>query len=209
MLSSKYLAMLSLVLLWPLGAHAQGIIWSSPNHRVSIGNTIGGGPEASWQIALDHVSNQSDYQFPWIPPSQHPATMLFSMSLVTNDSGRTFFANAQNDPGFGGFAAGLTDSANNYIRFQAPDSSSLSVLNEANYLGRSSLTPDLVSYNITQISFRVNSFYDDYDGTEDRYIKRLNYSLDFYGAPVPEPGTWALLGLGSALLWSATRRRRK
>jgi hypothetical protein len=33
--------------------------------------------------------------------------------------------------------------------------------------------------------------------------------LQFVGAIVPEPSTWALLGLGSALFWSATRRRRK
>ena len=44
--------------------------------------------------------------------------------------------------------------------------------------------------------FRVNNFYDYFDVQEDRYFKTLNYSLDFYGVSVPEPGTWALLGLG-------------
>ena len=131
------------------------------------------------------------------------------MSLFTNDTGHTFFANALNEPGFNGFVAGITDGVNNYIRFQSPFASSWQLGLEQPYLGRSAFAPDFAGYNITQIGFRVNNFYDYYDGSDDRYFKQLDYSLDFYGAPVPEPGTWALLGLGSALLWSATRHRRK
>ena len=56
----------------------------------------------------------------------------------------------------------------------------------------------LAGYNITQIGFRVNNFYDYFDVQEDRYFRQLDYSLDFYGAAVPEPSTWALLGLGGA-----------
>lgn len=37
----------------------------------------------------------------------------------------------------------------------------------------------------------------------------VSYRLDFVLTAVPEPSTWALLGLGGALFWSATRRRRK
>jgi hypothetical protein len=37
----------------------------------------------------------------------------------------------------------------------------------------------------------------------------VSYRLDFIVTAVPEPGTWALLGLGSALFWCAARRRRK
>ena len=133
--------------------------------------------------------------------------MLFSMSLATNDSGRTFFANAQNEPGFGGFVAGLTDGANNYVRVQA--TSAWEVWTEQPFLGRSSLAPDLAGYNITQIGFRVNSFYDDYDGTEDRYLKKLDYSLDFYGAAVPEPSTWALLALGGTTALLLRRKARR
>jgi hypothetical protein len=201
------LTIFPIALLAGLSAHAQGLIWSANSSR-SIGGPIGAPPFGTWGIAFDHVSNQADYQFPWIPPSQHPATMLFSMSLVTNDSGRTFFANTMNEPGFAGFVASFTDGANNYIRFQAPDTSSLIVLSEANFLGRSALAPDLAGYNITQIGFRVNSFYDDYDGTEDRWMKRLDYSLDFYGAPVPEPGTWALLTLGGVATLLLRRKAR-
>ena len=39
----------------------------------------------------------------------------------------------------------------------------------------------------------------------------LDYSLDFYGAPVLEPSAWALLGLGGTaalVLWSKARRQR-
>ena len=122
------------------------------------------------------------------------------MTLNTNDSGHTFFANALNQPAFAGFVAGLTDGANGYIRFQAIDTSAWSVGSEHLFLRRSSLAPDLAGYNITQIGFRVNNFYDSYFEPENTYNKTLEYSLDFYGAPVPEPSTWALLTLGAAAL---------
>jgi hypothetical protein len=35
----------------------------------------------------------------------------------------------------------------------------------------------------------------------------VGYRLDLVVTAVPEPGTWALLALGSALFWSFTRRR--
>jgi hypothetical protein len=192
----------SFVLCWILGVHAQGLIWTA-NHTASIGNTIGGGPPGSWQIAFDHAPD------PFFPtgPSMNPVTGIFAMSLATNDSGHIFFANAQNEPRFDGFVAGLTDGANDYIRFQE-FVSTWAAQSEANYLGRSAATPDLAGYNIMQIGFRVNSFYDYYDGTEDRYYRNLDYSLDFYGAPVPEPGTWALLALGGAAAFLLRRKAR-
>ena len=117
------------------------------------------------------------------------------MTLNTNDAGHTFFAQAQNESGFSGFVAGFTDGTNGYIRFYPGFT-----LSEQDFLGRSSLAPDLAGYEITQVGFRVNNFYDRYFAPDDVYFRRLDYSLDFYGAPVPEPSTWALLTLGTAAL---------
>jgi hypothetical protein len=175
----KLNTILSFALLCRFDAQAQELIWST-NHTVSTGWTIGGGPLESWQIAFDHVSNPSSTT----PPSQNPSTRIFTMRLFTNDTGRTFFANALNESGFAGFVAGITDGVNNYIRFQSPFPSSWELGLEQPYLGRSALAPDFAGYAITQIGFRVNSFYDWYDGTEDRYFKKLDYSLDFYGTPI-------------------------
>lgn len=194
-----------LAVLWTLDVHAQGtFIWSADNWS---GNTIAA-PGGSWQIAFDHVSDPRDYWDPWTPPSQHPVTMLFSMSLVTNDTGRTFFANALNEPGFGGFVGGLTDGANNYIRFQDGSPNALRVYTEQGFLGRTALAPDLAGYNITEIGFRVNNFYDYFDVQEDRYFRTLDYSLDFYGSVVPEPSTYALLTLAAAALLLRRKARR-
>ena len=56
----------------------------------------------------------------------------------------------------------------------------------------------------------MNNFYDYFDVSENRYFRYLDYSLDFYVTPVPEPSTWALLGLGgvAALLLRSKARRR-
>ena len=196
----RFFVTFSLALLATFSAHAQGTIFWSANH--SAGSSVV--PGASWQIAFDHTAEDAGF-----PPSLNPVSNIFSMSLGTNDAGHAFFANVLNTPGFVGFVAGLTDGANGYLRFQSPDASSWQSGSEQFMLARSLAAPDLAGYNITQIGFRVNNFYDYFDVQEDRYFRQLDYSLDFYGAPVPEPGSWALLGLGSALLWSATRRRRK
>ena len=72
-------------------------------------------------------------------------------------------------------------------------------------MGRS---PDLAGYNITQIGFRVNNYYDWYYAPENRFLNTLDYSLDFYGVVVPEPSTWALLALGGATAWLLRRKAR-
>lgn len=175
-------------------AHAQGLIWSSPNVASSIGNTPGAGPLPNRQIAIDHSSS------PFLPgsPSLNSVSGIFFMTISTNDAGHTFFANALNTPGFAGFVAGLTDGANDYIRFSDYMPLPFGVATEAGFLGRSPAAPDFAGYDITQIGFRVNSYYDYFEPADNQYLSVFNYSLDFYLTPVPEPSTWALLGLGGA-----------
>jgi len=186
-----------------LHAHAQGLIWSSPNVPSLAGNSPGAGLLPNRQIGIDHVS---DPDYP-VLPSLNPVSGIFSMAISTNDAGHTFFANAQNTPGFAGFVAGVTDGANDYIRFQDFDTSTFGYAREDGFLARS---PDLAGYNITQIGFRVIDYYDRYYA-DDQYLNQLDYALDFYLTPVPEPSTWALLGLGATatllLRRKASRRR--
>ena len=181
-------------LLMALNTHAQGIIWSI-NLTASAGNAEGAGPVPNRQIGIDHVS---DPDYP-ILPSLNPVTGIFSMTISTNDAGHTFFANAFNTPGFAGFVAGISDGVNDYIRFSDFTPLPFGFAREDGFLGRS---PDFAGYNIAQIGYRVNNYYDWYYAPENRYLNTLDYSLDFYGTAVPEPSTWALLtlGAGAALL---------
>ncbi|HWN93904.1 MAG TPA: PEP-CTERM sorting domain-containing protein, partial [Methylomirabilota bacterium] len=117
--------------------------------------------------------------------------------------------NSLKEPGFGGYIAGLTDGTNGFLRFQPGGTGGWGGASEQQFLGRSSLSPDLMGYNITKIGFRVNNFYDWYDSAEERNFRTLNYSLDFYGAAVPEPSTWALLGLGGAAALLLRRKARQ
>ena len=130
------------------------------------------------------------------------------MSLSTNASGQTFFATTLNEPEFGGFVANLTDGVNGLFRFQQGSPGIFQDWSEQSFLGRSAAAPDLAGYDITQIGFRVNNFYDYFDVQEDRYFRTLDYSLDFYGAPVPEPSIYALLALGAAAWLLRIRSRR-
>jgi len=179
----------------------QGLIWSA-GRFAEVG--VGGGapPYVSWQISFDAGGFEG-------APSLNPVSSLFTMSLFTNDTGRTFVANALNEPGFAGFVANLTDGTNGAIRFQRPNISSWQSASEQLFLGRSPLAPDLAGYNITEVHFRVVNFYDTYSEQDNIYGKHLDYSLDFYGAAVPEPGTWALLGLGGAAALLLRRKARK
>ena len=199
-LLATYLAMA-----WTFGVHAQGLIWSINQNSIA-GNGEGAGPVPNREIGFDHVPTPFYTQN---PPSLNPVSGIFSMTITTNDAGRTFFAKALNEPGFTGFTAGLTDGANGYLRLQDLSFLTWGVGREASVLGRPAATPDFAGYYITQVGFHVNSYFDWFYEPENRYLNTLDYSLDFYGAAVPEPSIWALLGLGSALLWPALRRRGK
>src|SRR5262245_33834467 len=100
----RFLAICFLALLAILDGHAQGIIWSANSQA---GGSVA--PGQSWQVFFEHIPDPFS--------GQNPATSIFSMSLFTNDTGRTFFADASNEPGFAGFAASLTDGINGYIHF--------------------------------------------------------------------------------------------
>ena len=197
----RILVTFSLVLLAGLAARAQGVIWSADRWAEQSET-----PGASWQIAFDHTSDQF---FP-TRPNQNFATRIFPLTIGTNDTGHTFFTDGISESGFAGFIAGLTDGTNGFLRFQVVSAGVVYPPSEQDFLGRSSLSPDLVGYNITQIGFRVNNFYDWYEPVEERNFRTLNYSLDFYGAAVPEPSTWTLLALGgtAALLLHRKARRR-
>src|SRR5438046_1655212 len=103
----RLLATLSVALLWTFDTHAQGLIWSV-SYTDYVGGEAGAGPVGNRAIGFDHVSDSDTTT----PPSLNPVSGIFSMTISTNDAGRTFFANALNQPGFTGFVAGLTDGAN-------------------------------------------------------------------------------------------------
>lgn len=194
----RILVAFSLASLAGLAAHAQGVIWSANSFQ-----EMSGTPGVSWRIAFDHAPDP----FFATPPSLNPISGIFSMTLVTNDVGRTFFADSFNEPRFAGFVAGLTDGTNGFIRMSAPDTYTWRAQSEQDFLGRSSLSPDLAGYNITQIGFRVSTFFDYFDPSENRNFRFLGYSLDFYGAAVPEPSIWALLGLGGVTVLLLRKRQ--
>ena len=183
-----------LAVIWTLNADAQGLIWSRDYLGTVVGNPEGAGPLSNREIGIAHTPGSNSP----IPPSLNPVTGIFSMTISTNDEGSTFFANALNELRFLGFATALTDGVNGYIHIQDFNGTTWGVGSEANVLGRSVLAPDFAGYNITQIGFRVNNYYDWYYEPENRFLNTFNYSLDFYGAPVPEPGTWTLLTLAAA-----------
>jgi hypothetical protein len=128
----RLLTTFSLALLVTLDVHAQGIIWSADHWAENNGAPPGG----SWQIAFGDLSGGPSF------------STIFSMSLVTNDTGRTFFANTLNEPDFAGFAAGLTDGINGVFRFQQGSPGSFQDWSEQSFLGRSAAAPDLAGYNI-------------------------------------------------------------
>ncbi len=138
-----------------------------------------------------------------------PGTRIFRLSISTNDSGRTFFTDAATDAGFAGFVSRLTDGTDQYITMETEifTFSEWSPQRESSYLLGPAANPDFAGYNITQIGLRLDDFHSYMEG--NFYYKSLDYTLDFYGAPVPEPSTWALLALGAAAFCCATRRRRK
>jgi hypothetical protein len=72
-----------------------------------------------------------------------------------------------------------------------------------------SLNGELLSqFNFTSVTpGNYGMYMSNYDLQSDSTI--ASYRLDFVVSAVPEPSTWALLGLGSALFWCAARRRRK
>ena len=91
MICMRLLATFSCAALVTFGVRAQGLI-SSINRTSYVGNEAGGGPVPNREIGFDHVSDPGFTNTN--PPSLNPVTGIFSMTISTNEAGRTFFANA-------------------------------------------------------------------------------------------------------------------
>jgi len=182
-MNHKRLIGVLVTLAWAVHAQAQELVWSKRG-----GTTAGVTPGGGLDIAFDITSEE----FSATPPRSNAVTRIFCLTLFTNDAGRTFFANAANEPGFTGFVAMLTDGTNQFIRLQ-DYFNAWSHHRESDFLGRSSIAPDLAGHNITRIGFRVESIYDEYIASDDYWERTLVSTLDFYTGPIgPGPAAAGL-----------------
>jgi hypothetical protein len=113
---------------------------------------------------------------------------------------------------------------NDYFTFQLPDgfqmeSASLQINQQILvWLGTANFD-NQIGYQVTGTSEELLPYFGGQPLTSggysmylsDQYLQNdptsVNYRFDFVVSAVPEPGTWALLALGSALFWSFARRR--
>src|SRR5688572_16856271 len=91
----KRLGILLFAVASALSVHAQGVIWST--HIRDGSGSISNVPQpSSLHIVFDYGWQGSGSSF---QKYGDPATRIFSLSISTNDSGRTFFADATTEPG--------------------------------------------------------------------------------------------------------------
>jgi hypothetical protein len=146
---------------------------------------------------------------------------LFGDPFDASDVGRTLIADASNEPAFADFARVATNGAGNFTEWifgppfgPAPGGGGgVGAASEGVIFGLS--TPDFRGFTITSLGLRIDEFSAGPD-LEIPGFERLRFrgELAVFGegafdpAPVPEPGTFILLGTGALGLARAARRRR-
>lgn len=147
------------------------------------------------------------YQF-GVPKELDMGFPIFEgFALAPADVGKTFVANAANDPDFVGLVAILTNGVSDWVREQLADSriGAAEIVNEGAFFfgDGSGAHVDFYGYSISSISLRVDQL---------SLANGISFqgTITVEGSAIPEPSTVALASLGLFILvgFYAFRRER-
>jgi hypothetical protein len=155
--------------------------------------------------------------------SFHPTSPIFENYLFTSgDVGAAFSADAVSDPDFPSLASFLTNGRDDEIGFSVFKFDAVGFPGIGEGISESiffrglepvRLGPDLIGYHISRINLMIENlsfspFPDPAGGTGTTFFAEFKFSFEGTSAPIPEPGTVALVTIGLAGIVGRLRRCR-
>jgi hypothetical protein len=122
------------------------------------------------------------------------SSISLSWNITSEDVGQTFFASADTQENFDAFAFHLTNGINNSLILTDSTISAFPTYAESDLISGIQDGVDFEGYKIDSLALTVNELFLNYNGFRTNYSYDITYTI--YGAPIPEPGTVFLLGVG-------------
>jgi hypothetical protein len=141
--------------------------------------------------------------------------ILFSRQFLSDGESGAFIFDRETDPLFQPFADLLTNGVDDSINLVSVWGKMIQAGirgdSESFFFGRDTTIgqpPDFFGYRLDWIRLEITDVHIDPFVVKEQegLIATFDFTYEFYGSPVPEPGTCALLALGSFVFWKRKAR---